>query len=338
MSAKYPLICMGHPLLDISSHVNSALLEKYNIVSGSACLASESHMPLYKEMVDTLQCDYIAGGAALNTCRASQWLSKSANLSTFFGAIGQDDFGIRLRDASSEAGVVPHFQIDPSNETGTCACLIFNKERALVANLGASKFLKVSFIKEHWNIFEESQVIYSEGYLLTDGAECVFEAAKYACEAGKVFALNLSAPYVIEFFKNNLETVWPWTEYVFGNEEEAAKFGEVFGLTGCVIEVAIRMSLMPTRTQRPKKIVITRGKDSVVVASEGKAELFDVPAIDPSLILDTNGAGDSFVGGFLYELVRGSDLRKCIAAGNYLAREVIQLSGCSFPAENKYEY
>lgn len=338
MSAKYSLICMGHPLLDISSPVDAALLQKYNIVSGSACLASESHMPLYKEMVDTLQCDYIAGGAALNTSRASQWLSKSANFSTFFGAIGQDDFGVRLREASSQAGVVPHFQVDPSNETGTCACLIFNKERALVANLGASKNLQVSFLKEHWNVFEEAQVIYSEGYLLTDGSASVFEAAKFACETGKVFALNLSAPYVIEFFKNNLETVWPWTEFVFGNEDEAAKFGEVFGLTGCVIEVAIKMSRMEGKTQRPKKIVITRGKESVVVASEGKAELFDVPVIDSSLVLDTNGAGDSFVGGFLYELIRGSNLRKCIAAGNYLAQEVIQLSGCSFPAENKYEY
>ena len=336
--SRFPLICLGHPLLDISSPVDQALLQKYNIASGSACLASEAHMPLYKEMVDTLQCDYIAGGAALNTSRAAQWLSKTANFATFFGAIGQDDFGVHLREAASEAGVDPHFQIVPDHETGTCACLIHQNERSLVANLGASKFLQLSFLQENWTVFEHSQVVYSEGYLLTDGQENVFAAAKYACESGKVFALNLSAPYVIEFFKNNIEHVWPWTEYVFSNEDECAKYGEVFGLTGDVVEIATKMSLTPSSTQRPRKVVITRGKDSVVVASEGKVELIEVPVIPSELVLDTNGAGDSFVGGFLFELIRGSDVRKCVAAGVYLSQEVIQLSGCSFPKDNKYAY
>lgn len=336
--SRFPLICLGHPLLDISSPVDLALLQKYNIVSGSACLASEAHMPLYKEMAETLQCDYIAGGAALNTSRAAQWLSKTANFSTFFGAIGQDDFGVHLREAASEAGVEPHFQINPEHETGTCACLIYHKERALVANLGASKFLRLSYLQENWAVIENSQVIYSEGYLLTDGADCVFAAAKHASDTGKIFALNLSAPYVIEFFKSNIEQVWPYTEYVFCNEDECAKYGEVFGITGDVVEIATQMSLTPTSTQRPKKIVITRGKDSVVVASEGKVELVEVPVIAAELVLDTNGAGDSFVGGFLYELIRGSNIGKCVAAGSYLAQEVIQLSGCSFPSENKYAY
>jgi len=47
--------------------------------------------------------------------------------------------------------------------------------------------------------------------------------------------------------------------------------------------------------------------------------------------VDTNGAGDSFVGGFLSRFVLDKPLEECIAAGNYCASEVIKRSGCSFP-------
>jgi adenosine kinase len=295
-------------------------------------------MPLYKEMVDTLECDYIGGGSSLNTCRSAQWLSKTSNFTTYFGSIGEDDFAIRLREAASEAGVDHHFQVLPEHPTGTCACLIYERERALVANLGASKFFQLSFLQQHWSVLENSQVIYSEGYLLTDCSDSVIAAARYACESGKVFALGLSAPYVIEFFKANMEEVLPFTEIVFCNEEEAGKFGEVNGIQGSVADIAKHISKLPGNTQRPKKVIVTRGKDSVFIAVDGVLNEFDVPLIESSKIVDLNGAGDSFCGGFLFEFVRGSDLAKCVAAGNYLSGEVIQLSGCSFPKVNNYEY
>ena len=334
----FPLVCLGHPLLDISSPVSEELLQKYNILSGSICLAAPEHMPLYKEMVETLECDFIGGGSSLNTCRSAQWLSKTPNFTTYFGSIGEDEFGIRLREAASEAGVEPHFQVLPQHETGTCACLIYQKERALVANLGASKFFELTYMQEHWAVLQNSKVIYSEGYMLTDCDASTLAAAKYACESGKVFALGLSAPYVIEFFKDRMLEVIPYTEIIICNEEEAAKYGEINGLPGTVTEVALAISRLPGFTPRPKKVVVTRGKDPVLIAVDGVAHEFPVPLIDPSKILDTNGAGDSFCGGFFYEYIKGSDLAKCVAAGNYMAGEVIQLSGCSFPKVNNYSY
>ena len=48
-------------------------------------------------------------------------------------------------------------------------------------------------------------------------------------------------------------------------------------------------------------------------------------------LVDTNGAGDAFVGGFLSQLVAGKELLECARAGNYAARVVIQQSGCALP-------
>lgn len=47
--------------------------------------------------------------------------------------------------------------------------------------------------------------------------------------------------------------------------------------------------------------------------------------------MDTNGAGDSFVGAFLAELLQGKDFKDAIKAGIYLSGEVVKRSGCTFP-------
>ena len=48
-------------------------------------------------------------------------------------------------------------------------------------------------------------------------------------------------------------------------------------------------------------------------------------------LVDTNGAGDAFVGGFISQLAVGKDIAECCRAGNYAANVVIQRSGCTYP-------
>jgi len=48
-------------------------------------------------------------------------------------------------------------------------------------------------------------------------------------------------------------------------------------------------------------------------------------------LVDTNGAGDSFVGAFMAQLYLGKDIDTCMKAGVYLSGEVVQKSGCTFP-------
>mgnify|MGYP001409509770 CR=1 FL=1 len=54
---------------------------------------------------------------------------------------------------------------------------------------------------------------------------------------------------------------------------------------------------------------------------------YPVAELTKDQIVDTNGAGDAFVGGFLSELYQGKDIKTCIYAGIYLSREVVQKSG-----------
>jgi len=82
--------------------------------------------------------------------------------------------------------------------------------------------------------------------------------------------------------------------------------------------------------------VITQGCDPTIIAVADAAgnvttTIESVAKIPKSCIVDTNGAGDSFVGGFLASLLQGSDLTHCAAAGAYCGGMMVQRSGCSLP-------
>ncbi len=53
--------------------------------------------------------------------------------------------------------------------------------------------------------------------------------------------------------------------------------------------------------------------------------------VDESLIIDTNGAGDSFAGGFLSRYIKDKPLDECMRAGHWAASVIIQKRGCQIP-------
>lgn len=92
--------------------------------------------------------------------------------------------------------------------------------------------------------------------------------------------------------------------------------------------------------RRPRIVVITQGKEDVIIAytdqSDGKRlEKYPVPVLTDTEIVDTNGAGDAFVGGFLAYKLMDKSMKECVEAGIYAAQDVIKNSGCIFSSTNK---
>jgi adenosine kinase len=61
---------------------------------------------------------------------------------------------------------------------------------------------------------------------------------------------------------------------------------------------------------------------------------FPVIPIKPEAIVDSNGAGDAFCGGFFSQFVQGKPIEECVATGHYVANVVLQRSGCTYPSKN----
>ncbi|XP_046887763.1 adenosine kinase-like [Hypomesus transpacificus] len=127
--------------------------------------------------------------------------------------------------------------------------------------------------------------------------------------------------------------VMPYVDILFGNETEAATFAKEQGFeTDDIAEVARQAQSLPkVNKKRQRVVVFTQGKDDTVATVGEKVTMFPVLDIDQNDIVDTNGAGDAFVGGFLSELVQERPLEDCIRAGHYAANVIIRRVGCTFP-------
>ncbi|CAN0226198.1 unnamed protein product [Discosporangium mesarthrocarpum] len=334
------LLGMGNPLLDISANVPDEVLTKYDVQTNNAILAEEKHIPLYQELVDEYDVQFIAGGATQNSIRVAQWMLGTPGMTGYMGAIGMgDEFGQKLKTCATEDGVEVHYYEDETTPTGTCAVLVNGGDRSLVANLSAAnKFTDAHLATpKAVEMVASARFYYIAGFFLTVSVDSIVKVATHAVEEGKVLAMNLSAPFLVQFFGDQMATALPYCDYVFGNESEAEAFGEKHGWGKDLPTIALKLAAMPKSSgTRARTVVFTQGALSTIVATNGTVSEFPVDPLSADQLVDTNGAGDAFVGGFLAQLIKGEPLDKCVQAGHWASRVIIQRSGCTFPEECNY--
>jgi len=152
----------------------------------------------------------------------------------------------------------------------------------------------------------------------------------------QIFALNLSAPFIAQFFKTQLEQVIPYCDIIIGNEAEAEAWASATGLSEPkdLKAVAKAMALLPkTNASRPRTVVFTQGAQSTIVVTTDapdKAQVFPVQALANEEIVDTNGAGDAFAGGFLGALVAGKSLEESVEVGHAMGAMCVRQASRSF--------
>jgi adenosine kinase len=235
-----------------------------------------------------------------------------------------------------EDGVNAFYQKNSAVPTGSCAVLVHGGERSLIANLAAANTFTVDHIEkpEAKEIIARAKLFYVTGFFLTVSVETILRIARHSVEFNKTFVLNLSAPFLIQFFGDQMAAVMPFADVVFGNESEAAAYGAAKDYGSDLQTIALKLAAEPKASgTRPRIVVFTQGAEATIVACQGVVSVFPVDALPRELLVDTNGAGDAFVGGFLSQLVKEKALSECVRAGNYAARTIIQRSGCSFPKE-----
>ncbi|EQL31979.1 adenosine kinase [Blastomyces dermatitidis ATCC 26199] len=335
----YPLLCLENPLLDIQGVGDAALLEKYGLKPNDAILAEEKHMGLFEDLIQNRGAKLIAGGAAQNTARGAQYILPP-NSVLYIGCVGKDKYADILQEACNKAGLRTEYRVDVTQPTGRCGVIITGHERSLCTHLAASNEYKLDHLKQPhiWSLVEKAKVYYVGGYHLTVCVPAILALAEEAATKNKTFMLSLSAPFIPQFFKDQLDSVFPYTDYVLGNEAEALSYSEShgWGITD-VEEIAKKMATLPKKnTNRPRIVIITQGTDptiSAVASADGNVEvkLTSVHAISKDEINDTNGAGDAFAGGFCAGVVEGKSIEESVDMGHWLAGLSIRELGPSYP-------
>jgi adenosine kinase len=153
------------------------------------------------------------------------------------------------------------YQKNSEVPTGTCAVLINGGERSLVANLGAANTFTASHLETPAakEIVNRAQIIYISGFFLTVSVESILKVANQAVEERKIFAMNLSAPFLVQFFGDQMAATLPFTDFVFGNESEAAAYGEAKGYGSDIATIALKLAAQPKASgTRPRIVVFTQ--------------------------------------------------------------------------------
>ncbi|KAF8323142.1 Ribokinase-like protein [Clavulina sp. PMI_390] len=320
----YPLFCLGNPLLDIQVRDGEKLLEKYDLKANDAILAEDKHMKIYDDVLEDYNKPvFVAGGAAQNAARAAAYVLPPKSV-VYTGCVGDDPLAEQLKAANSKESVESAYMVKKGEKTGACAVVITDVHRSLVTTLRAAEMFTPAHLQtpEMQALIDGATHFYIGGFFLTHGLESAKALAKQASDAGKLVAMNLSAPFLVQFFKAQVDEMLPFVDVVIGNESEAGAFAAATGLPSEDLgAIAVQIaSLTKINPSRPRTVIITNGSESTFVATSGAgaAKKFPVTKLPASEIVDTNGAGDCFAGGFMGALMLGKSVDEAVEVGHKL--------------------
>ncbi|KZP17381.1 Ribokinase-like protein [Athelia psychrophila] len=330
----YPLFCIGQPLLDIQVTDGEKLLEKYSLRANDGILADDKHLAIYDEITTDYAPVFVAGGAAQNTARGAAYVLPPDSV-VFTGCVGDDGLAEQLKAANSREGLKDAYLVARGEKTGACAVVITGHNRSLVTTLrAAEKFQRSHLLSDTVApLVDGAKVFYMEGYMLTHNVSCALYLGEKASTLSKTFVLNLSAPRIPQALFAELEQVIPYCDIIIGNEAEAEAWGTAAGMPSSkdIAAVAKTLALLPkANASRPRTVIITHGPHSTILVSSLHPEhpqSFLVHPLSEDRIVDTNGAGDAFAGGFLGALVLGRPMEECVAIGHRLGAMCVQQVG-----------
>ena len=343
------IVCLGNPLLDLQATTTTAYLDRYHLKPNDAILVentpssqnqnTDPRMAIFEEILKFDDVKFVAGGAAQNTARGAAWVLGDKSVA-YFGSVARDKYSELLLSKNAEAGVVSYYQIQqdkPGNPIGTgkCAALITGHNRSLVTDLGAANYFTPDFLDEHWDVVESAELFYIGGFHLTVSPEAILKLGEYAKRTQKPFVLNLSAPFIPQFYKEPLDKVLPYATHIIANETEAASLAEHFslGFNDPGENLAAIGRKLLEKYGDEKTVVFTHGLEPTVVVTKDNTREYKVIPVDASKIVDTNGAGDAFAAGFIAGLVQKKSLEECVDLGQWVASLSIQEVGPSYPRE-----
>jgi len=334
MAGKYNFVAMGNPLLDMQVSNGEELLKKYNLKANDAILAEGQQKEIYTDLEKNYKPVYVAGGAAQNAARGAQYVLPAGS-TAYIGCVGKDALADQLRAANEKEGLYSAYQVVEDAPTGACAVVITGHHRSLCTELGAAE----KFTKEHLEKAEVKEIIegakfyYLGGFFLTHGIESAMTLAKHSKDNGKTFAMNLSAPFIPQFFKTQVDEILPYVDVLIGNESEAEAFAQSheYG-TSDLVEIAKKLAAFPkANSSKPRLVVITHGaEDTIVVQGDNSHEIHEVGKLSDDQIVDTNGAGDAFAGGFCGALSLGKSVDEAVAAGHKMGAMCVKQLGPTF--------
>lgn len=261
--------------------------------------------------------ELFTGGCAVNAAIA---MAKIGLNTALIGKIGNDGFGKFISDVLKEEGVeITGLVVGEKSSTSASVVLSDSTgERTFLHCLGANAEFTDTDV--NFNIIKNSKIIFIAGTMLMpsfDGEACA-RVLRQSKEMGKYTVLDTAWDSKGRWMEV-LKPCMPYIDLFIPSYEEAAKLSGKEE-TEEIADVFLSMGV--------KVAVIKLGKDGCFIkAISGEKHL--IPTYSHIKAIDTTGAGDSFVAGFLTGLTKGWSLYECGKFANAVGTHCVMAIGAS---------
>ena len=310
------LIGIGAPVVDSVAQVSEEFLSQIDGAKGGMVLIDS---PTMSAILAKLPAPPIeaTGGSAGNTIQSATRLGLKTS---FLGKLGNDGAANFYRESFRRVGVdISRFK-QAELPNARCLSLVTpDSQRTMRTNLGASMTLSPADVTV--SDFAGCRHAHFEGYLLFN-QELALHLLKCAKQAGCSISLDLGAHEVVTANRELLpEILATYVNLLIANEDEAAV------LTGLSVSD-------PEQTARElakhcATTVLNLGKNGSLITANG--ELTRIPVNLVENPVDTTGAGDNWLAGFLYGWLNHQPLAVSGRYGAILGAEVVQQVGANIP-------
>ncbi len=293
------------------------------LVLGSINIDFVSFVSRYPQPGETLISNdfgIFQGGKGANQAIA---LAKLDVPTLMLGKVGKDilsDFAL----SSLQESRVDITGIDKSQKNSTGSASIWvnaQGQNSIVIYPGANGEVDEDFIIRHEKFFDDAS------WLLTQ-FEVPLKSILLALRLAKEHDLKtIIDPAPVKKISN--DDIWGLVDYLLPNEIELKELTR----TEDVLK-----GIHTLRSWGVKEVIVKLGKQGA--AYEGKGKLVSFPAIPVEQRIDTTGAGDCFVAGFLYGMIQQRDISQAIKIANLTASYSIQKKGAaiSFPKKSEIDW
>jgi len=208
------------------------------------------------------------------------------------------------------------------NSTGSASIWVNAQgQNSIVIYPGANGEVDEDFIIQHEKFFDDAS------WLLTQfeiPLKSILLALKFAKKHGLKTVMD-PAPAK----KINNDDIWGLVDYLLPNEIELKELTRTEN---------ILKAIHTLKSRGVKEVIVKLGKQGAAYESKGK--LITFPATPVEQRIDTTGAGDCFIAGFLYGMIQQRNIFQAIKIANLTASYSIQKKGAaiSFPKKSEINW
>lgn len=231
------------------------------------------------------------GGKGANQAVA---IAKLGGNVSFIGKVGNDTYGKKLLENFKVNNVnTDNLEICSTN-TGLAIIGRCNNNNRITIIPGANYEVTLGFIKQIENKLLNFDIIICQLEIPIEAVEYISKICK---NHNKIFILNPAPAQKLS--KNLIEN----SNYIIPNEIE-------------ILEITEEKNIEDILRKYKEKMILTSGDKGVFYCEENR--IINIPAMNVK-VQDTTGAGDTFIGAFVYALAKDIDFEKAVKFANTAA-------------------